>query len=226
MRNLIVFFTVALSTHSACGQDTLQLSTTKKHRIYVHYYPSALIAGDIGFGLEHSYKKRLSHEFSVSLKSFNTNFHFYNKGYRLDYLVKYNIWTGKYFCFSTDLSLTCKDIYFDNKVINYYYVELSDATIPRPPYITLLEDRRFKEYGIGLGFSLNFKIYNGLFLGGDIIFNEVKYQTTYNVKELISGDLHESPYGDHILPLNYTTDHSKNHIAPYLRLKISYLLTK
>jgi len=226
MRNLFMFFTLVLSTHSARGQDTLKLPTTKVHRVFAHYYPTALIAGDICFGLEHSYKKRLSHEFSLSLKSFNTNFYYYNKGYRLDYLFKYNIWTGKYFRFSTNLSLTYKNIYFDNRVIDYYYVEPSPTRTPRQPYITLLEDRRLKEYGIGLGISLNFKIYKGLFLGGDVTFNRVNYQTTYNIKGLVSGDIHESPYGDNSLPFKYITDNSKNHIAPYLRLKISCLLTK
>lgn len=213
MKNLMLSLALVLVTEHAAGQKPLMRPAVKVHQFFLHYYPSDMIAGNIAFGLEHLYKKRLSQEFSFAIRSFPTTQDYYNKGYRLDYLIKYNLYTGKIFRFSSNLSFTYKDIYYTNRPAEYSYQDASGALTSQPHVVTL-EDRRLKEFGFGLGVSLNFRVFKKLFVGTDITFNRVDYALSYNEKEVIYG----TPYG--------FTNNSGAYVVPYVRLKISYLLGK
>ena len=223
MKNIILLLTLFLVSAKGIGQDSLSKPSITKNKYFIHYYPSTLIAGDVALGIEHLYKKRLSHELSVSIKSFKTNIYYYDKGYRLDYLIKYNLYNGKTFRFSANLSSGFKDFYFKDKQIDYYYIN-DLGPIKNEPYQILIEDRKLTEYGFGLGISLNFKIYKSFFIGGDMTFNFVKRKITYNYKEVIYRNVYHPDPID--IPATYIVDYQRPSISPYLRLKLSYSLSK
>jgi hypothetical protein len=203
------------------GQDSLRKHASYKNRFAVHYYPSALLAGDISFGIEHRYKKRFAHELSFNVKTFQPKLYYFDKGYRADYLVKYYLYNGKIFRFSSNLSFEYKNIYFVNKQIDYHYRTETNQE-PLVLYQSLLEDRRKTEYGLGLSFSLNFNLYKHIFAGGDIGVNFVKYKVTYNYKEILYRDPNNLRDDQLIVPSTY----QKNNTAysPLLRLKLGYSL--
>lgn len=194
-----------------------------KNQFIIHYYPSALLAGDISFGIEHRYKKRFAQELSFNLKTFQTKFYYFDKGYRADYLIKYYLYNGNTFRFSTNLSFEYKSIYFVNKQIDYYYINLSNSG-QRKLYQTILEDRKDSEYGLGVGFSLNFKLYKHLLLGGDIGVNFVKRNLTYKYKEIVYRDPFNYNYNEPIVPSTYQSQYCSPTYSTLLRLKISYSL--
>lgn len=206
------------------AQDSLK-DPVYKHRLFVHFYPSTLIVGDVSLGFEYLYKKRIAQELSLGIKSIPTNIYYFDKGFRLDYLLKYNLFEDEQFRFSTNISILYKDVYFRNKEITYLFVN-DFGSIDNEVYQTLLEDRRHTEYGAGLGFSLNFKICKDFFIAGDAGINFVKYKVIYNYNKIIYRNSYY-PYTNYVeVPSTYVTESSWRHLSPVLRLKITYLLLK
>jgi hypothetical protein len=201
------------------GQDT-----PRKNRFIINTYPSNLLAGDISIGIEHIYKKRLSHEFMFFYKVFSPDatYYKYDKGLRLNYLMKYNFINRKYFRMSGDISLVYKNVYFKNKE-DYWYEKLTSDRGPLKG-ITFLMDREIKAYGIGFGLTLNFRITSKISIGSDIIVEYLKTQKSYSVKETIKGDISNySFYYDISVPTNYVSRyHTRYSLFP--TLKISYQL--
>ena len=204
------------------GQDSVRQSDLIKHKIFIHLYPSALTVGYISFGFEHLYKKRLAQEFTANIKSWDDPIFYYryNKGYRLNYLLKYNIYIGKIFRLSATFSLLYLDISYKDK-IGPWLLQVERG----PPEYTFLMDGQFKEYGYGLGFSFNFKIYKRLFFGSDLTLNLVKAKRYLMVKEQVSGPRYYSADPAHELPYTFSQDKFEGYPAmPYFTLKLSYLL--
>jgi hypothetical protein len=207
------------------AQDTLKKIPPPKNNFFIHYYPSVLVVGDISLGAEHLNKSRFGQELSFNLKAFQSNFYNYNKGYRIDYLIKYVVINRKRFRFSADLSFEYVNIYFNNKQIDHYYGSLN-ANAPVHLYEILLENRKLKEYGAGIGFSINFKIYRNFSFGADVVANFVKYRIDYNYKELIYRDPGNSDPPEPSVPSTVSRQNSNLSLSPLLRLKLSYTVGK
>lgn len=205
-------------------QDSLVYTPFANHGLFLHYYPSALVGGDVSGGLEYLNGKNLSLEFSVNLKSFTPEIYHYNKGYRLNCLIKYDLSYSESFRFSADLSAMYMNIYFKDKAVDYYYYELSSQNSASYPYLTLKEDRRLEEYGAGIGLSMHLRIYKNLFAGSDLVFNGVKTRTTYSINNLIAGNLYNNPYGAISTPCTFEIESQGLKLMPYLTLKLSYLI--
>ena len=205
------------------GQDSLRKHSAYKNQFVVHYYPSALLVADISFGIEHLYKKRFAQELSFNVKTFQSKLCYFDKGYRADYLIKYYLYNGKTFRFSSNLSFEYKNIYFLNKQIEYYYIREINKQ-PKELYQTLLEDRRRIEYGLGIGVSLNFKLYKHIFIGAEVGVNFVKYKVTYNYKEIFYRDPNSLNYNELAVPSTYVKENKSTAYSPLLRLKLSYSL--
>lgn len=204
---------------SVYAQDTL-----RKNRFIINTYPSNLLAGDISLGIEHVYKRRLSHEFMFFYKMFSPDatYYKYDKGFRLNYLMKYNFINRKYFRMSGNISLVYKDLYFKNKE-DYWYEKLTNDDGPIKG-ITFLMDRNIKAYGIGFGLTLNFRITSKISIGSDIIIEYLKTQNSYSVKESIKGDItNYSAYYDVSVPTNYVSRYFTRY-SLFPTLKISYQL--
>lgn len=207
------------------AQDSLTVSHQKRNKLFLHYYPTALIFGDIAVGAEHLFKKRFAHELSINIKTFQIPFYEYDKGFRLGYQLKYNLFNGKIFRFSVNASLLYRDIYYKNKIINYYHAETHRTNLPREPYLTLREDRQIKTHGFGFGGSVNFKLYKKLFIGSDILLNFLKYRFNLHVYEKISGDTQYTVYEGISFPHKFTSNKSTRFsLDPFINLKLSYLL--
>ena len=207
-----------------CGQDPPVEPFISKHGLFLHYYPSALVGGDLSVGLEYQSKKNLSLEFAFNHKLFTPGIYHYNKGYRLNYLLKYDLSRTESFRFSIDLSAMYMNIYFKDKTVDYYYYELSSQNSASYPYLTLKEDRRLEEYGAGIGLSMHLRIYKNLFAGSDLIFNAVKTRTIYNITDLIAGNLRNNPYGAISTPCEFEIESQGLKLMPYMTLKLSYLI--
>jgi hypothetical protein len=201
------------------AQDTL-----KKNRFIINTYPSNLLVGDISLGIEHVYRKRLSHEFMFFYKVFSPNatFYKYDKGFRLNYLIKYNFIHRKYFRMSGNISLVYKDLYYNNKEDYWYEKFTTDHGLIKE--ITFLMDRKIKAYGIGFGLTLNFRITSKISIGSDIMIEYLKTQKSYSVKESIKGDItnYSSYYGVSV-PTNYVSRYYTRY-SLFPTLKVSYQL--
>ena len=205
------------------GQDTL-----RKNRFVVNTYPSNLLAGDISVGVEHIYKKRLSHEFMFFVKVFspsnvfgpNLSFYKYDKGVRLNYLIKYNFINRKYFRMSGNMSFIYKDIYFRDKE-DYWSEKFMTDLGPIKSY-TFLMDREIKAYGVGFGFSINFRITSRISIGNDFIFEFLNTQKSYTVKKSIKGEI-PSYYYDLSIPSTYVGKYFTTY-SLFPTLKVSYSL--
>jgi hypothetical protein len=219
---LLLLFLIASQIH---GQDSLSRTLAPKHQFIIHSYPSALLVGDISLGVEHVYKKRFGQEFSLNLKTLNTNVYYYNKGYRIDYFIKYYFYNGKRFRLSAGLSFEYKNIYFNNKQINYFGFKRSPQQASSL-YETLLEDRKHIQYGLGVGISLNYKVYKHFFIGSDIICNFSKYEVTYDYKEIIYRKYYDPTPYEKTVPSTIVSENSRPSLSPLLRLKLSYIITK
>ena len=201
------------------AQDTL-----RKNRVIINTYPSNLLAGDISIGLEHVYRKRLSHEFMFFYKVFspNTTFYKYDKGFRLNYLIKYNFINRKYFRMSGNISLVYKDLYYNNKEDYWYEKFTTEHGLIKE--ITFLMDRKIKAYGVGFGLTLNFRITSKISIGSDIMIEYLKTQKSYSVKESIKGDITDySSYFGVSVPTNYVSRYYTRY-SLFPTLKVSYQL--
>lgn len=224
LKNLLLFIISFLCVKQFKAQVAVQ-EPVYKNRLFVHYYPSTLIVGDVSFGFEYLYKKRISQELSLGVKSFQTKIYYFDKGFRLDYLFKYNWFEDDQFRFSTNISILYKDVYFRDKQI-YYYTFANDVNSESRLYQVLREDRRHSEYGAGLGFSLNFKICKNFFIAGDAGLNFVKYKVIYNYNKIIYRNSHYPYTNDVQVPATYVTESSWRNLSPVLRLKVTYLIIK
>jgi len=215
MRLLVGIFIFFISL-SAFGQDSL--APTKNNKLFLHYYPSNLLTGDISFGAEHLYKKRFAQEFSVNIKCFESFHLHYDRGYRFNYLAKYNITNSTNFRFSILASTFYRNINFKNKIIDYY--ESVDVRTPSTPIVmTLVEDRVLEEFGMGTGLSFNLRVHKQFFIGSDILFNLVYTNDRRYIKKIIT------PPSYPLIPelsapsqINY----DRRNIVPYLTFKLSY----
>lgn len=210
----IILLTTTLSI--ASGQDTLN-----KNRFYINTYPSNLLAGDISIGIEHLYKKRISHELMFFFKTFSPNigYYKYDKGIRLNYLVKYNFINRKYFRMSGNVSFDYKNSYFHNK--EDYWREQLMTDYGQITTISFLMDREIKAYGVGVGLTLNFRISRKLSIGSDLLFEFLNTQVSYSVKSTIKGDINNYYW------LTVPTDYVSRYYTSYNlfpTLKISYKL--
>lgn len=210
----IIFMTIALSL--ASKQDTL-----KKNRVHLITYPSNLLAGDISIGLEHLYKKRISHELMFFFKMFSPNIgnYKYDKGVRLNYLVKYNFINRKYFRLSGNVSFDYKNSYFHNK--EDYWREQLSTDYGQLTTISFLMDREVKAYGVGIGLTFNFRINNKLSVGTDLIFEFLNTQHSYSVKSTIKGDIND--YNWLTVPTDYTSRYYSS-CSLFPTFKVSYQL--
>jgi hypothetical protein len=79
-------------------------SLTKNYNWFINTYPSALITGDFSIGAEFNYK-RIRQEAAFFYKTFSVlpNNYLYNKGFRFNYYVKYNIIKRKKHLLSFDI---------------------------------------------------------------------------------------------------------------------------
>lgn len=156
-----------------------QSDPVKKHTFFVHVIPSNLLVGDIPLGFEHLYKKRISHELQAYLKCFNPLIFTYNKGYRLNYQVKYSVINKDYFRMSINATTSYKEASFKQKE-SYWSENNTISANLMPKYIM---DREFKQFGIGCGIGLNFKLAKHLFIGSEILLEICKTKKAYTVKE-------------------------------------------
>lgn len=108
----------------------------------MHTIPSNLLVGDVSLGIEHLYKKRISQELQAYVKCFSPVFLRYDKGFRVNYQLKYNFIRRSYFRMSVNLSASYKEAAFTNK--KDYRFENREAmlnSIESTP--TYLMDRKF-----------------------------------------------------------------------------------
>lgn len=214
MRKVVVVIFLSFGFLSMVfGQDTL-----RKNQIMINTYPSNLLAGDISLGVEHLYKKRLSHEFMFFYKVFSPEAYYYkyNKGFRLNYLMKYNFVNRKYFRMSGNISFVYRKIYFHNKE-DYWFEKLSTDLGPIKTY-TFLMDRQIKNYGAGVGFTMNFKVSHRISLGNDFMFELLNTQKSYTVKKSIKGEIPN--YYELSTPTTYVSKHYTTYRL-FLTLKVS-----
>lgn len=217
MKNIIAFIFLLLGfLLTLRGQDTV-----RRNQIIINTYPSNLLVGDISIGIEHLYRKRLSHEFMFFYKVFSpeTYYYKYNKGFRLNYLIKCNFINRKYFRMSGNMSFVYKKIYFHDKE-DYWFEKLSTDLGPIKTY-TFLMDRQIKNYGLGIGFGMNFRVSHRISIGNDFMFEILNTQKSYTVKKSIKGEM--PSYYELSIPTAYV---SKYYITYHLFpiLKISYHL--
>ncbi|MCE3227558.1 MAG: hypothetical protein K0S32_2109 [Bacteroidetes bacterium] len=219
MKKLFCIIILQLSVTSIFGQDTLLKTAAIKNQFIVHYYPSAHIIGDIALGFEYAGKKRFAHEISLNVKVFPSNFYSCNKGFRTDYLFKYDLVKRKRFRLSADLTMDYMNVYFNDKEVSYF-IE-NDLMQDRELYQIIRQSERRTGFGIGAGTSVNLKIYRHFYLGGDIIFNYISYRRTI--------EYHERIYYNYWQPNTYPDvpsieTYSRKIVSPIFRLKLSYLL--
>lgn len=207
------------------GQDTLTGKNSFHNQYFIHFYPSAIVAGDIALGFEHLTKSKFGQEISMSYKALPTKFYYYNKGFGADYFAKYSLCSGKVFRLSLILSLSYEDIYFNDKEINYYYLKLSPKQKDEL-YQTLLENRRRLEYGSGLGISINFKLCKYFSIGADLIAFVVKNRETYNYKVIIYRNPSYPEQNQIQIPSTYIKENPNLYFSPLVRFKISYVFNK
>lgn len=205
---------------SIYGQDS-----SRTHKFLINTYPSGLMAGDISLGVEHIYKKRLSHELMLFVKVFNQNqtYYKYNKGFRLNYLMKYNFINRKYFRMSGNISFAYKNIYFHGKE-DYWHEQFMSDHGPNKN-LTFLMDREINAYGMGVGFSMNFNITRRFSIGTDFLAEFLKTQKSYTVKRSIKGEIPDyySYYYNISIPTTYVSRYFTT-LSFLPTLKVSYHL--
>ena len=162
-----------------CIKLNAQSDPVKKNTFFVHVILSNLLVGDIPLGFEHLYKKRISHEFQASVKCFNPLIFKYSKGFRLNYQIKYSVINKDYFRMSLNATTSFKEASFTQKE-SYWSENKTITTDLMPKYIM---DREFKQFGIGCGIGLNFKLTTHLFIGSEILLEICKTKKAYRVKE-------------------------------------------
>jgi len=141
--------------------------------------PSNLLVGDISLGVEHLYKKRFSQEFQAYLKCFKPTMFVFDKGFRLNYQLKYNIIQRQYFRMSINVSTSYKEASFHNK--KSYWSEHNELYGDlKPQYIM---DREMAIFGIGGGICLTFKISKHFYIGNELLLEISKEKKSYVVKE-------------------------------------------
>lgn len=160
-----------------CLQASANNDSLKNHRFYLHTIPSNLLVGDVSLGIEHMYRKRISHEFQAYLKCFSPVFLNYDKGFRFNYQLKYNVINRNHFRMSVNLSTSYKEAGFTNK--KDYWFENGPYDLDAAP--TYLMDRKFKQFGVGGGIGLNFKLSRHFFIGSELLLELCKVKKTYTV---------------------------------------------
>lgn len=195
-----------------------------KYKFFISTIPSNLVIGDISLGIEHLYKKRFSHEFQAYLKCYSIKKDWkYNRGFKLNYQLKYNFITRKYFRASINTTTSYLEYSFKNK--EDYWNELSpDITITNKR-ATYLMDREIKMFGVGLGLGVNFRLNDHIYLGSDILMELSNQYKSYTVKR----NINPTANGNYIIlnePYHYSSKGFSKFIFyhPILNLKLSYLL--
>ncbi len=209
---ILLFFCLRVSANN----DSL-----KHHRFYIHTVPSNLLMGVVSPGLEHLYKKQISHEFQAYLKCFSPVFFKYDQGFRLNYQVKYNVINRSHFRMSVNLSTSYKKASFTNKK-DYWFENGPYDTDPAPTY---LMDRKLKQFGTGGGIGLNFKLSRHFFIGSELLLELCKTKKSYTVLE-------QENYTDNgVLLYKRTEPYVHNgqtfsgftYALPVINVKLSYL---
>lgn len=193
----------------------------KRHQFYLHTIPSNLLVGDVSLGIEHLYKKRLSHEFQAYLKCFSPVFLNYDKGFRFNYQLKYNVINRSHFRMSVNLSTSYKEAGFTNK--NDYWFENGPYDTDIAP--TYLMDRKLKQFGIGGGIGLNFRLSRHFFIGSDLLLELCKTKKSYTVliqeKYGTNGILFYKRTEPYVYAENTFSDFI--YALPVINFKLSYL---
>lgn len=211
---IIVFFCLQV----AANKDSL-----KKHQFYIHTIPSNILVGDVSLSIEHLYKKRISHEFQTYLKCFSPVFLHYDKGFRFNYQLKYNFINRHCFRMSANLSASYKESSFTNK--KDYWLENKETRSYLDITPTYHMDREFKQFGIGGGIGLNFKLSRHFFIGSEILLELCKTKKSYTV--LVQEKYNESGvlFYKRTEPYNYKENKFSDfiYILPVINFKLSYL---
>ena len=164
-------------------------SITKKYKWFVNTYPSALVTGDFSIGTEFNCK-RVRQEVAFFYKAFSVLDHYktfpymYDKGFRVNYYLKYNIINRKKHLLSFDIGYSYRERAFKNKNTSpdlFYYVYT-------PAEYTIYNlNRKQVLQGISIGFSNIFKVYKKLNVGFNLNYDLLKIQTTYTLNYYVSG---------------------------------------
>lgn len=167
-------------------------SITKKYRWFISTYPSALITGDFSIGTEFNYK-RIRQEVAFFYKTYsvldnNKTFPYkYDKGFRFNYYLKYNLIIRKKHLLSFDIGYSYREREFSGK---NSHPELSSSLVdvPSPEDISIYNmNRKQHLQGISIGFSNIFKVYKKLNVGFNLNYDLLKVNTTYTVNYYVSG---------------------------------------
>lgn len=181
---ILVFYSFGFVLHSnpVIKKDSLN----KSHRFFITTYPSTIFTGDISLGGEHSFK-RFRQELAVFYKTYNVlkNFKF-DKGYRVDYYLKFNFINRENHKMSLDLGCIYQERSYLNKVVPFP----RQAFLEPPPASMISRYRSDKKeviYGFGLGVSSLSKLYRNFFWGMSLDLFVTRLTRKYSAKEYVSG---------------------------------------
>ncbi|MBI3519076.1 MAG: hypothetical protein HY062_06925 [Bacteroidetes bacterium] len=203
-----------------CTQLIANNDSLKKNTVYIHTMPSNLLVGDISLGVEHLYKKRFSQEFQAYWKCFKPAILIYDKGFKLNYQLKYNVIHRQYFRMSVNVSTSYKEAGFHDKK-SYWSEQKEFYGDMRPQYIM---DREMALFGIGGGIGLTFKISKHLYIGNELLLEICKEKKSYVVKA------EQKPLTNEYIPLaepyyyNSITFSGFQKCNPIFNIKLSYRL--
>ena len=122
-----------------------------------------------------------------SVKQSRSVFDQYDKGFKLNYQVKYNFYQRKRFRVSVALCWNYQNVYFKDQEVYYYFVANHPVAAPIP-YLIMRESRRQVGIGAGVGMSFNYGLCKGFYLGADISLNSVDQKIYHEEKEVIYQD--------------------------------------
>lgn len=187
----------------------------------IFVYPTALVAGDASAGLECRPSKKIGFEGALNCKLFAPKIYEYDHGYRTDFLFKYYLLEKSRFSLSLNFSLVYKNVWFSNKVINYYSFEgpASDFLLQ-----TTVEDKRWQEYGAGTGLTINFKLTKQIVCGLDLSLNCCRQRISQHHLQYLYSDTNFWPTGSNVPHTAFKNSFPV--FMPFGRFKIGYKLGK
>ncbi|MBL7921436.1 MAG: hypothetical protein JNJ40_14050 [Bacteroidia bacterium] len=120
--------------------------------------------------------------FFIKYYGVNYSTYQYDKGFRFNYLLKYNFINRKRFRISVNASFAYKHIYFNNKPSSLF-VSFSDNPKEAEPPPLFSMNRSLKGYGPGAGFTFNYNISKHLSVGSYMQFEYLNQQRYYQVND-------------------------------------------
>lgn len=159
-----------------------QKDSLKLNHLMVYTSPSQILFGDVPLGLEHRFSKKISHELFLQFKVSGPilNLFNFNRGYGLNYFLKYDFINSRKNTLSFDLGYSYTKSSFENKKdIDPLFRIYGNVDIPRQYNMSV---SRISS-AIITGISFNREILRRIYTGANFLFECGKNKLNYEIND-------------------------------------------